>query len=77
MDVSVRVRVKAARHGESSTFGLADFGLKKIQLKKANKHILVSQDQDKTLPIIITLTRTLTLTLIPLIHRIFKIHKFK
>ncbi len=28
MGVSVRVRVKAARHGESSTFGLADFGLK-------------------------------------------------
>jgi hypothetical protein len=29
MGVSVRVRVKAARHGESSTFGQADFGLKK------------------------------------------------
>jgi hypothetical protein len=53
MGVRVRVRVKAARHGESSTFGLADFGLKKIQLKKANKHR--SQDQDKTLPIIILL----------------------
>ena len=58
----VRRRVKAVRHGKWSTFGLANFGLKKSSWERYT-HKRISQDEDNTLRMTLALTLTHTLTL--------------